>query len=578
MIAIRHRTRERTRGGWFVTVATIIVAAAGCKSHKTPAAAAGETTTTVAAAITTPTLQALYKNGDAAAPNDNQLKPFFKIKNAGTTSIALSTLTVRYWYTIESGSPEQVWVDYAQVGNANVHGNVVRLPTPATGADRYLEVSFASAAGSLGAGVTSGEIQMRVNKADWTVYDETNDYSYQNVTSYVTAPKVTLYWNGMLVWGTEPAAVRNCDAGVRTRILYVAGDRTTPNDNQIKPHIQLVNTGFTDIPLSEVKIRYWFTSDTTSPEQAWIDYAQLGGSKITTVFVSPPVAVANADRYLEVGFTASAGTLLAGASTGEIQLRFNKTDWSNYNEANDASYDGTRTDYQPSMQLTAYRNGLLLWGQEPTPGASIAGQSVFVQGTLVRAADGTITKTVGSQTFTSPVPFTFPDTMPVSEGNLGNQAVSLVLSTSAGTINCSYSGGSSVASPTTDQDVAFGRVALFRDCDQACPAIGDSLFITGITLTVLGADPTQSRTTVTLNRPSSNEPEARPTPIADNDPTFLPQGDPKPTFDPTSTGERHPGSPDHPHVVASDIPGTFTTNPIAVGHVDTVDPDVIISQ
>src|SRR5262249_13651744 len=200
-------------------------------------------------------------------------------------------------------------------------------------------------------------------------------------TSFVTTTKVTIYWNGMLVWGTEPAASPDCDAGVRARILYVAGDRTTPNDNQIKPHIQLVNTGFTDIPLSQVKIRYWFTKESASPEQGWIDYAQIGASKITLAFASPPIAVASADRYLEVGFTSTAGTLLAGASTGEIQLRFNKTDWSNYTEANDASYDGTRTDYQPSTTITAYRNGLLLWGEEPTPGAPIAGQSILVAGT-----------------------------------------------------------------------------------------------------------------------------------------------------------------------------------------------------
>jgi hypothetical protein len=557
---------------------TLIAPGAGCKSRKTVSASASEATTTIVGAMTTPTLQALYKNGDAAAPNDNQIKPFFKIKNAGSTSIALSALTIRYWYTIESGSPEQVWVDYAQVGNSNVRGNVVRVPTPGTGTDRYLEVSFSAAAGSLGAGVTSGEIQMRVNKSDWTVYNEANDYSYQNTSSFVTSSKVTLYWNGMLVWGTEPTPIRDCDAGVRTRVLYVAGDPTMPNDNHVKPHIQLVNTGFTDIPLSEVKIRYWFTRETNSPEQAWIDYAQMGASKITTTFFSPPVSTATADRYLEVGFTTGAGTLLAGASTGEIQLRFNKTDWSNYSEANDASYDGVRTEYQPSMQITAYRNGLLLWGQEPTPGVGIAGQSVFVAGTLVRAANGTTTQIVGSQTFASPVPFVFPEAMPVSEGNLGNQTVSLVLATSTGTVTCSYQGGASVATPTTDVDQAFGHIALFRDCDQACPVIGGSLFITGITLTVLGADPTQSRTTVTLNRPSSNEPESRPTPITDTDPTFLPQGDSKPTFDPTSTGERHPGSPDHPHLVASDIAGAFTTNPMSVGHVDTIDPDVIISQ
>ena len=300
----------------------------------------------------------------------------------------------------------------------------------------------------------------------------------------------------MLVWGTEPTPIRDCDVGVRMRVLYVAGDPTMPGDNQIKPHVQLVNTGFADIPLKEVKIRYWFTQETSSPEQGWVDYAQIGASKITLTFVSPPLPVANTDRYLEVGFADNAGTLLAGATTGEMQLRFNKTDWSNYTETNDASYDGSHSEYQPSMNVTAYRNGMLLWGNEPTPSAPVPGQSIFVAGTLTRASDGTTTSTMGTQAFTSPTPFVFPSTMPVSEGNLGNQTASMVLTTSTGTISCTYRGGASIPSPTTADDIALGRVAAFTDCDQACPAIGSILFVTKVALSVAGADPSQSRTTV----------------------------------------------------------------------------------
>ena len=62
-------------------------------------------------------------------------------------------------------------------------------------------------------------------------------------------------------------------------------------------------------------------------------------------------AQAGADTYPEVGFTG--GTLTPGASTGDIQLRFAKADWSPLNEADDHSY-GTQTAYAEWPRATGY--------------------------------------------------------------------------------------------------------------------------------------------------------------------------------------------------------------------------------
>jgi hypothetical protein len=68
---------------------------------------------------------------------------------------------------------------------------------------------------------------------------------------------------------------------------------------------------------------------------------------------------------LEVQFNAGAGMLAAGGASGDIQTRIHKTDWSNFNEANDYSFNSLQTAYADWNKVTLYRNGVLVWGTEP---------------------------------------------------------------------------------------------------------------------------------------------------------------------------------------------------------------------
>ncbi|PKW12272.1 cellulose 1,4-beta-cellobiosidase [Streptomyces sp. 1222.5] len=147
-------------------------------------------------------LKAQYKNNDSAT-GDNQIKPGLQLVNTGTGAVDLSRVTVRYWFTGESSSAGfQTWCDYAQVGCSTVKTSVTTLPAARTGADHSLDVTFAS--GSLAAGANTGDIQLRLTKADWSDFNETDDYSRGTGTSYADAAKVTVYVGGTLVWGTEP--------------------------------------------------------------------------------------------------------------------------------------------------------------------------------------------------------------------------------------------------------------------------------------------------------------------------------------------------------------------------------------
>jgi len=142
-----------------------------------------------------------YRAGDTAADN-NEVRPYFIVVNGGSESVPLDELVLHYWFTREDPSqPLYFDCDYAALGCAQIMGSVHE--GCGVGADTYLRLTFAGA--SLAAGQSSGEIQVRLHKQDWSAFDETNDYSFDGGrTSFAESARVTLYRNGQRVWGTPP--------------------------------------------------------------------------------------------------------------------------------------------------------------------------------------------------------------------------------------------------------------------------------------------------------------------------------------------------------------------------------------
>ena len=136
------------------------------------------------------------------------------------------------------------------------------------------------------------------------------------------------------------------------------------SSNTISPKIKLTNTGSTAINLSDVTIRYYYTIDKDVSQSFWCDWATVGSTNITGKFVKMATATSSADYYFEIGFNSSSGTLAAGAST-EMQIRFAKTDWSNYTQTGDYSFDSTDTSYKDNSKTPAYISGTIQWGTEP---------------------------------------------------------------------------------------------------------------------------------------------------------------------------------------------------------------------
>ncbi|MFD1176360.1 endo-1,4-beta-xylanase [Paenibacillus puldeungensis] len=147
-------------------------------------------------------------------------------------------------------------------------------------------------------------------------------------------------------------------------VQYRVGD-SNAGDNQLKPHLRIANRGDDAVPLSELTLRYWYTVDGDKTQQFNCDWAQLGCSNLSGSLVKMAEAKPGADYYIEVKFSAAAGSLAAGGNSGDIQLRIHKTDWTNYSEEGDHSFDGTKKSFADWERVTLYRNGTLVWGTEP---------------------------------------------------------------------------------------------------------------------------------------------------------------------------------------------------------------------
>ena len=143
-----------------------------------------------------------YRNTDSSA-TDNQIRPQLRIANPGTSALTLTGVTARYYLTRDGSQNITVTCDWAQVGCTNISTRVVALSTPVTGADAYLEITFTG--GSVAAGQNSGDIQLRLNKSDWSNFNEADDYSRATNTAYADATRIPAYIGGTLAWGTPPA-------------------------------------------------------------------------------------------------------------------------------------------------------------------------------------------------------------------------------------------------------------------------------------------------------------------------------------------------------------------------------------
>lgn len=146
---------------------------------------------------------ALDKN---TAVESNTIGSSLKLTGDGAESYDLSKLKIRYYYTADGDIAQSVAVDNAGINYTqapwyegvtnNIQAEIVKMETPAATADTYLELGFTSDA--VLNNTATMTIDTRINKSDWSNYDQSNDYSYAN------ADNICIYYNDQLISGVEP--------------------------------------------------------------------------------------------------------------------------------------------------------------------------------------------------------------------------------------------------------------------------------------------------------------------------------------------------------------------------------------
>ncbi|MBW5449426.1 cellulose 1,4-beta-cellobiosidase [Cohnella sp. CFH 77786] len=271
-----------------------------------------------------------------------------------------------YYYVVSAVNSVGESANSAQVSAAPQAQPVPAAPTGLTAAagNAQAALSWTASSGATSYNVkratTSGgpytTIATGVTAASYTNTGLTNGTTYYYVVSAVNASGESA--NSAQASATPQAP----SAGL---VAQYKLNNNNASDNMIYATFNIKNTGTTPVNLSNVKLRYYFTKDGSAALNFWCDWAQVGTSAVSGAFATVSPAKTGADTYLEISFASAAGSIAAGGQTGEIQIRMAKSDWSNFNEANDYSFDGTKSAFADWSKVTVYNNGTLVWGTEP---------------------------------------------------------------------------------------------------------------------------------------------------------------------------------------------------------------------
>jgi len=159
-------------------------------------------------AVVTASFSIQLKNTDM--DNVTSPHPSFRIVNTGSSALNLNGMEVRYWINSDSTSGQTVqafadWAGKLPQGSTITQNITVSAVQRVQGTQNYY-VSFRFNSAVTLAANEYVEIQSRFNKSDWSMMQQSNDWSYAANQNYTVTNRMTAYVSGALVYGTEPTA------------------------------------------------------------------------------------------------------------------------------------------------------------------------------------------------------------------------------------------------------------------------------------------------------------------------------------------------------------------------------------